>query len=61
MENTLPRVGTGVKDGSIPIQAAFGGDLVCRQEKVSGDGRAIACPAAFSVCKVGINKTWVGA
>jgi hypothetical protein len=42
VENALSRVGTGVKDGSIPIKATFCGDLVCRQEKVSGDSRAIA-------------------
>jgi hypothetical protein len=51
VENALSRVGTGVKDGSIPVEATFCSDLVCRQEKVCGDGRAIACNSCriFSV------------
>jgi hypothetical protein len=42
VENRLASVFAGVKDSSVAIQAAFFGDLICRQEKVGGDGRAIA-------------------
>jgi hypothetical protein len=42
VENRLASVFAGVKDSSVAIEAAFFGDLICRQEKVGGDGRAIA-------------------
>jgi hypothetical protein len=42
VEDALAGLSSGVKDGSVPIEATFGGNLVCRQEKVSGDGRTIA-------------------
>ena len=42
VENRLASVFAGVKDSSVAVEPAFFGDLICRQEKVSGDGRAIA-------------------
>ena len=42
VENRLASVFAGVKDSSVAVEPAFFGDLICRQEKVGGDGRAIA-------------------
>ena len=42
MENRLASIFASVKDSSVAVQPAFLGDLICRQEKVGGDGRAIA-------------------
>jgi len=53
VENALSRVDTGVKDGSIPVEATFCGDLVCSQEKVSGDGRAISRNSCRIFCVQG--------
>ena len=43
VENALTCIGSGVKNGSVPIKATFGGYLVGGQEQVGGDGGAIAC------------------
>ena len=42
VENRLASVFAGVKDSSVAVEPAFFGDLICRQEKVGGNGRAIA-------------------
>ena len=42
VENALTGLFTGVKNSSVAVQATFLGDLIGGQEKVCGDGRAIA-------------------
>jgi hypothetical protein len=42
VENRLASVFAGIKDSSVAIEAAFFGDLICCQEKVGGNSRAIA-------------------
>jgi hypothetical protein len=54
VENRLASILAGVKDSSVAIEPAFFGDLICRQEKVSGDGRTIAC----NPCGIFRVKRW---
>jgi hypothetical protein len=42
VENRLASILAGVKDSSVAIEAALCRNLIGSQEKVSGDGRAIA-------------------
>jgi hypothetical protein len=42
VENRLASILAGVKDSSVAIEAALCRNLICRQEKVGGDGRTIA-------------------
>jgi hypothetical protein len=54
VENRLTSVFAGVKDSSVAIQAALFGDLIGGQEKVGGDGRAIA----GNPCSIFSMQSW---
>ena len=54
VENRLASILAGVKDSSVAIEAALCRNLIGSQEKVSGDGRTIAC----NPCGIFRVKRW---